>query len=63
METQNFQHIVSMMDRATLDKLYQDFSVRLAELEKRKDTPITSGRINELQLCMIHIQTLILNTI
>lgn len=47
----------------TLKRLVNDFQERLEELKLRKDTPITGGRYNEMQLCIIHLQQLILDNL
>lgn len=45
----------------TLRCILKDFEERLKILEERKQTPITLGRINEIQLCIVYIQQKILN--
>lgn len=47
----------------TLEHLINDFNLRLKELKLRKSTPITEGRINEMQLCIIHLQGLVLENL
>ena len=47
----------------TLKQLLKDFEERLEHLKKRKDTPITNGRICEAQLGVLHIQQLILDNL
>lgn len=40
-----------------------DFEERLKILEKRKQTPITLGRINEIQECILYLQQKIIKNI
>lgn len=47
----------------TLEHLINDFNIRLEELESRNLTPITGGRINEMQLNIVHLQRLLLDNL
>lgn len=47
----------------TLKYLINDYNLRLKELQSRESTPITEGRINEIQLCIIHLQGLVLENL
>ena len=40
----------------TLKHIIEDCEERLTVLESRKQTPITLGRINEIQLCIVYLQ-------
>lgn len=51
------------MDKHTLKIILTDFKKRLEILSKRKQTPITLGRINKIQLCIVYLQQKILDTI
>jgi hypothetical protein len=47
----------------TLKYILKDFDERLKILESRKQTPITLGRINEIQLCICYFQQRLLDNI
>lgn len=44
----------------TLNQIYSEFNKRLEDLKTRKDTPITSGRINEMQISILYLQDMLL---
>lgn len=47
----------------TVKHILKDCEERLKVLEDRKQTPITLGRINEMQLLIVHLQQIILDNI
>lgn len=46
-----------------LNEFYKDLLTRLKELESRKQTPSTEGRIVELQLIIVRVQQILLKNI
>jgi len=46
-----------------MDELYKELQERMKDLENRKQSKITEGRILELQLVIIRVQQIILNSI
>lgn len=46
-----------------MDELYKELQERMKELESRKQTKITEGRIAELQLVIIRVQQILLDSL
>lgn len=46
-----------------MDELYKELLERMTNLENRKQSKITEGRILELQLVIVRVQQIILNSI
>ena len=46
-----------------MDELYKELQGRMKELESRKPSKITEGRIAELQLVIVRVQRLLLDSL
>jgi hypothetical protein len=46
-----------------MNKLYKELQERMKELESRKQSKITEGRIAELQLVIIRVQQILLDSL
>ena len=46
-----------------MNELYKELQERMKELERRKQSKITEGRIAELQLVIIRVQQILLDSL
>ena len=46
-----------------MNKLYEELQERMKELESRKQSKITEGRILELQLVIVRVQQILLDSL
>ena len=53
----------TILCNVTLKRLISDCEERLKILQERKPTAITLGRINEMQLLIVHLQQFLINNI
>ena len=63
--TETFKHGIAkpMLCDVTLRYILKDFEERLRILQERKQTSITLGRINEIQLSILYFQQKVLDNI
>jgi len=62
-EAENGNKSKPLLCDVTLKYLINDCEERLKILKERKQTPITLGRINEIQCLIVHLQQFVLDNI